>query len=148
MRCWGVWAALRIPQFEEILPLICDWYESQNGPTHTTRVNRAFALANRGDFPRAAIAFEDALVGDPLDLYKSESVAIVEFLAAAVKHGRVRDCLDVLDKRGWKDVWRPIYEALKAAEAGTPEYLKKVAVEIREPAEFLLGEIAQDLVRK
>ncbi len=50
-----------------------------------------------------------------------------------------------LDKKEWKDAWRPIYEALRAAEAGPGEYLKRVAVEIREPAMTILRRIAPEL---
>jgi len=67
------------------------------------------------------------------------------FFAVAVKNGRVRDCLELLDKKEWKDAWRPIYEALKAVEAGSGEYLKRVAVEIREPAQQILRRIAPEL---
>jgi hypothetical protein len=48
-------------------------------------------------------------------------------------------------KKEWKDAWRPIYEALRAVEEGSGEYLKRVAVEIREPALVLLRRIAPEL---
>jgi len=54
----------------------------------------------------------------------------------------VREVLDLLEKRDWKDAWRPIYEALRAVEAGSAEYLKRVAVEIRTPALAILRGIA------
>jgi len=41
----------------------------------------------------------------------------------------VRDCLELIDKKEWKDAWRPIYEALRAVDAGSAEYLKRIAVE-------------------
>jgi len=48
----------------------------------------------------------------------------------------------VIDKKDWKDAWRPIYEALRAVEAGSAEYLKRIAVEIRVPALVILRRIA------
>jgi hypothetical protein len=65
--------------------------------------------------------------------------------AAAVRNGRVRDCLELLDKKEWKDAWRPIYEALRAVEEGSAQYLKRVAVEIRTPALTILRRIAPKL---
>jgi hypothetical protein len=91
------------------------------------------------------VALDDALVGDPIDLFSAGRKALEVFFAAAVRCGRVRDCIELLDKKGWKDAWRPIYEALKAVEAGSGEYLKRVAVEIREPAARILRRIAPQL---
>jgi hypothetical protein len=109
------------------------------------RLHRAAALAQLRDFPRASVALEDALVGDPIDLLASGRRALEVFFAAAVRSGRVRDCLELLDKKAWKDAWRPIYEALRAVEAGSADYLKRVAVEIRDPALVILRRIAPEL---
>ena len=103
------------------------------------------ALGQLRDFPRASVAFEDALVGDPIDLLAIGQPAIETILAAALESGRVRDFIEVLDKKEWKDAWRPIYEALKAAESGSAEYLKRIAVEIRTPALEILRRIAAEL---
>jgi hypothetical protein len=98
-----------------------------------------------GDFPRASVAFEDALTGDPIDLLAIGQRALETILAAAVRNGRVRDSRDAIDRRDWKDAWRPIYEALRAVEANSAEYLKRVAVEIRGPALDILRRIAPKL---
>jgi hypothetical protein len=45
----------------------------------------------------------------------------------------------------WVDAWRPIYEPLRAVEEGSADYLKKVAVEIREAAVLVLQRIAPEL---
>ena len=66
-------------------------------------------------------------------------------LAAAVRHGRIGEAIEAIGKKGWKDAWRPIHEALRAAESGSPEYLKRVAVEIRDPASVILGRIAPNI---
>jgi hypothetical protein len=108
-------------------------------------MHRAVALAQLSDFPRASVALEDALVGDPLELLSWGRRALETFFTAAVKNGRARDCLEVIEKKEWIDAWRPIYEALKSVEAGSSDYLKRVAVEIREPAREILRRIAPEL---
>ena len=91
------------------------------------------------------MALEDALTGDPIDLLSMGQRALETFFAAAVKSERVRDCLEVIDKKKWKDAWRPIYEALRAVEEGSAQYLKRIAVEIRVPALVILRRIAPRL---
>jgi hypothetical protein len=91
------------------------------------------------------VALEDALTGDPIDLLQMGQRALETFFAAAVKAERVRDCIEVINKKEWKDAWRPIYEALRAVEEGSAQYLKRVAVEIRTPALTILRRIAPRL---
>jgi Flp pilus assembly protein TadD len=131
--------------FGKILLGICDLVLEHDSSNKLALLPRAAALAQLGDFPRASVALEDALVGDPIDLLSSGRNALEIFLSAAVRHGRVQDCLELLDKKEWKDAWRPIYEALRSVQEGTGEYLKRVAVEIREPALIILRRIAPEL---
>src|SRR5262249_47491717 len=133
------------PPFGKILVGICDLVQERDNSNERARLCQAVALAQLGDFPRASVALEDALVGDPIELLSAGRRALEMFFAAAVRSGRVRDCIELLDKKEWKDAWRPIYEALKAVEAGSAEYLKRVAVEIRDPALVILRRIAPDL---
>jgi Flp pilus assembly protein TadD len=133
------------PPFGKLLSGICDLVQQADPSNRFAGLYRAVALAQIGDFPRASVAFEDALTGDPIDLLSLGQRAIEAFLAAAVRNGRVRDCLDAIDKKEWKDAWRPIYEALRAAEAGSAVYLKRIAVEIRGPAVQILRRIAPKL---
>ncbi|MCX6627114.1 MAG: tetratricopeptide repeat protein [Candidatus Solibacter sp.] len=126
------------PPFGKILLGICDLVQERDPSNHFVALYRAVALAQLGDFPRASVALEDALTGDPIDLLSIGQRALETFLAAAVKNGRVRDCLQAIDKKDWKDAWRPIYEALRAVEEDSAEYLKRVAVEIRGPALVIL----------
>ena len=128
--------------FGKILVGICDLVQKRDHSNRFARLYRAVALAQLGDFPRASVALEDALTGDPIDLLSMGQRALETFLAAAVRSGRVRDCLELIDKKEWKDAWRPIYEALRAVEAGSAEYLKRIAVEIRDPALRILRRIA------
>ena len=131
--------------FGKILLRLCDLIAETDSSNAMARLHRAVALAQLRDFPRAAVALEDALVGDPIELLSWGRKALEVFFAAAVESGRVRDCLEVIEKKEWIDAWRPIYEALKAVEAGSGDYLKRVAVEIREPAQIILRQIAPEL---
>ena len=128
--------------FGKILHGICYLVQEGDNSNRFAPLYRAVALARLGDFPRASVALEDALTGDPIDLLSMGQRALETFLAAAVRSGRVRDCLELIDKKEWKDAWRPIYEALRAVEAGSAEYLKRIAVEIRDPALKILHRIA------
>jgi tetratricopeptide (TPR) repeat protein len=128
--------------FGKILLGICDLVQEHDRSNLFVRLHRAVAVAQLDDFPRASVALEDALVGDPIDLLATGRKALEVFFAAAVRNGRVRDCIEILDRKEWRDAWRPIYEALRSVEAGSGEYLKRVAVEIREPALLILRRIA------
>jgi len=131
--------------FGKILLRICDLVQELDYSNHFVRLYRAVALAQLRDFPRASVALEDALTGDPIELLSIGQRALETFLAAAVRNERMRDCLEVIDKKDWKDAWRPIYEALRAVEAGSAEYLKRIAVEIRVPALLILRRIAPQI---
>jgi len=133
------------PPFGKLLIVICNLAQEMEAGNPFVKLTRAVAFGQLSDFPRASVAFEDALVGDPIELLETSQHAIEILLKASVKNHRVRDFIDVLDKKEWKDAWRPIYEALKAVEAGSAEYLKRIAVEIRTPALDLLRRIAPDL---
>ena len=66
----------------------------------------------------------------------------------AVEAGRVDEALQLLEKSGADQRWRPLYEALQAVKAGTPLYLRRVAAEIRTVAEEIFEEIAPGLAEK
>jgi tetratricopeptide (TPR) repeat protein len=131
--------------FGKILLSICDLVQQRDSSNQFARVYRAVSLAQLQDFPRASVALEDALTGDPIEMLKIGQEALVTFLAAAVKSERVSDCIELIEKKDWRDAWRPIYEALRAVEAGSAEYLKRIAVEIRTPALLILRRIAPKL---
>jgi hypothetical protein len=130
------------PPFGKILLGICDLVQERDPSNRYAALYRAVAHAQLRDFPRASVALEDALTGDPIDLLSIGQRALETFFAVAVKSDRVRDCLAAIDKKDWKDAWRPIYEALRAVEEGSAQYLKRVAVEIRTPALVILRRIA------
>ena len=133
------------PPLGRLLLIICDLVQGLDASNRFVKLYRAVAFGQLGEFPRASVAFEDALVEDPIELLSIGQPAIETILAAAVRSGRVRDILDVLDKKEWRDAWRPIYEALKAVEAGSADYLKRIAFEIRTPAFDILRRIAPAL---
>jgi Flp pilus assembly protein TadD len=133
------------PPFGKILLGVCDLVQERDPSNRFVPLYRAVAHGQLGDFPRASVALEDALTGDPIDLLEMGQRALETFFAAAVKAERVRDCLEAIDKKQWKDAWRPIYEALRAVEEGSAQYLKRVAVEIRTPALTILRRIAPRL---
>ena len=133
------------PPFGKILLFICDLVQEIDGGNRFVDLFRALALGQLHDFPRASVAFEDSLVGDPIEMLAYGQQAIETTLAAAVASGRVREFIDVLDRKEWKDAWRPIYEALRAVESGSAEYLRRIAVEFRAPALDILGRIAPHL---
>jgi tetratricopeptide (TPR) repeat protein len=133
------------PPFGKIVCGICDLVQERDRLNRFAPLHRAVALAELGDFPRASVVLEDALVGDPIEQLALGRKALEVFLAAAIKNGRVGECIESFEKKNLKDVWRPIYEALKSVEAGSSTYLKRVAVEIREPALLILRRIAPAL---
>jgi hypothetical protein len=147
---WDFWNELldligNYPPFGKIFARICDLIENQRESKGMARLCRAVAFAQLGDFPRASVALEDALLGDPIDLLATGRKALEIFLAAAVRNNRAQECVELIDKKGWKDAWRPIYEALRAVESGSTEYFKRIAVEIRDPAMIMLRRIAPEL---
>jgi tetratricopeptide (TPR) repeat protein len=149
-RTVGFWDELlsmarNYPPFGKPLLGICDLVEERDTSNPFVRLYRSVALAQLADFPRASVAFEDALVGDPIQLLTNGQSAVETVLAAAVKADRVRDFIDLLDKKEWKDAWRPIYEALRAVETGSADHLKRIAVELRGPTLGILRRIAPEL---
>ena len=125
--------------------VICGLVQELDAANRFVDLYRAVSFGQLGEFPRASVAFEDALVDDPIDLLAKGQQAIETVLTAAVKCGRIRDFVDILDKKAWKDGWRPIYEALRSVESGSAQYLKRTAVEFRAPALDILRRIAPDL---
>ena len=133
------------PPFGKILARLCDLILEREPSHGYARLHRAVGLAQLQDFPRASVALDDALNGDPIELLSWGRNALETIFAAAVKGGRIRECLEVIERKEWIDAWRPIYEALKAVDAGSGDYLKRIAVEIRHPAQIILRRIAPEL---
>lgn len=69
--------------------------------------------------------------------------AVTHFFREAVAAGRVREVVKLLDQRGLGERWRPLREALQALAEGNPAHLRRVAPEVREPAEALLAQLQE-----
>jgi uncharacterized protein HemY len=68
-----------------------------------------------------------------------------EFFRSTIQTGHLDDAIAVLERTGANERWRPLYEALQAARAGTPDYLRTVAPEVRTAATKILRRLAPDL---
>lgn len=66
---------------------------------------------------------------------------IVAFFRNAVAAGKAREASDLLDSLDLTERWRPLREALEAIARDNPDYLRRVAPEVRKPAEELLVEL-------
>ena len=64
---------------------------------------------------------------------------------AVVETGHLADAVAILERTGADQRWRPHYEALRAAGAGSPDYLNRVAPEVRTVAMKILREISPGL---
>ena len=68
-----------------------------------------------------------------------------EFFRSAIQTGHLDDAIAILERTGANERWRPLYEALQSARAGTPDYLRTVAPEVRTAATEILRRLAPDL---
>ena len=68
-----------------------------------------------------------------------------EFFRSAIQTGHLDDAIAVVERTGANERWRPLYEALQSARAGTPDYLRTVAPEVRMAATKILRRLAPDL---
>jgi predicted Zn-dependent protease len=71
----------------------------------------------------------------------------IGFFRAAGKTGHRDEAIAILERTAANERWRPLYEALQAARAGTPDYLNTVAPEVRMPATQILRELDPGLFR-
>jgi tetratricopeptide (TPR) repeat protein len=90
-------------------------------------------LTRDGQWARAREVFDGLLA-------KTEagpSAGMTDACAAAVTTGHTQELLDLFRQTGADDRWRPLYEALRAVDAGSVDYLRRVAPEVRTVAESL-----------
>ena len=78
------------PPFGRLLLVICELVQEFEPGNRFVKLYRAVALAQLREFPRASVAFEDALTEDPIELLKNGQQAIETVLTAAVKE--TADC--------------------------------------------------------
>ena len=62
---------------------------------------------------------------------ESDPDAWNELALAAVRNGFTAELRQLLEETGAHERWRPLYEALRAVEAGTEDYLRRVSPEVR-----------------
>ena len=101
----------------------------------------ADVLVRAGKWPEARTIFERLAS----DLDAEPGTYATSFCAAAVVAGKTHDVLEIFAATGAHERWRPLYEALRAVQAGSPHYLRRVAPEVRHLAERLLKQIQPDL---
>jgi tetratricopeptide (TPR) repeat protein len=106
------------------------------------RVRVRFLLARlltlNGEWPKASQMLTEMAE-------KESTTFFAGFFKTAVQTGHIDEVIAIFDRTGAKDWWRPLYEALRAARAGTPDQLRTVAPEIRSVASEILREIAPSL---
>lgn len=68
-----------------------------------------------------------------------------DFFLAVVRTNHLEEALAILERTGASERWRPLYEALRAARDGTPDYLRTVAPEVRMAALTILRDLTPEL---
>jgi len=61
----------------------------------------------------------------------------LDFFREAVRIGKARELLQILEETGAAEQWRPLAEALEAVARGSVSYLRRVAPEVRQPARVI-----------
>ena len=89
-------------------------------------------LALNGDWTRARALFEKLATSE------IEQPDIWAF-GSAMRAGHLINTIALLEHTGARERWRPLYEALRAVQAGSAQYLRRVAPEIRPVAEAILN---------
>jgi hypothetical protein len=64
-----------------------------------------------------------------------------EFFCTVVAGGKAREAAELLDEMGLADSWQPLRAALEVAALGRSDYLRRLAPEVRQPAEEILQQL-------
>jgi tetratricopeptide (TPR) repeat protein len=110
---------------------------SSTESTHTL----AIILAHRGNWSEAAPLASRFLTEGSAKFHENDWSDTVAFFGEAASTGHAADAVALLDDLALTDRYRPLREALAAIAAGTRLYLRRVAPEIRHPAERLIDEL-------
>jgi tetratricopeptide (TPR) repeat protein len=97
-------------------------------------------LASRGRWQEANPLLEQLAANESM-FYSAD------FFRVALKTGHLNDAIAIVERTGADERWRPLYEALRAARAGTPDYLRTVAPEVRVAAAEILRDLAPEFFR-
>ena len=68
------------------------------------------------------------------DAESQSGAYVTQFVTAALTAGRTKDLIAILEQTAAHERWRPLYEALRAVDAGSENYLRRVAPEVRDVA--------------
>ena len=116
-----------LSQSRDGLPIVLTVIESihQLRPDHRDTTFVLAQLLSQSDRWCEAAPILEKLAKDEGDLSSSGP------FRAAVETGHTSDAIALLERTGADQRWRPLYEALRAVAAGSPDYLNRVAPEIR-----------------
>ncbi len=100
----------------------------------------ALILVHRGNWAEAA-SLARRFLTEGAEMHETSWLVILTFFGAAARTSHAADAVALLDDLALTDRYRPLREALAAIAAGTRAYLRRVAPEIRQPAERLIDEL-------
>ncbi len=101
----------------------------------------ATIIVHRGSWSEAAPFARRFLTEGTPEFHEKSWPDILAFFCEAARTFHAADAVALLDDLALTDRYRPLREALAAIAAGTRAYLRRVAPEIRQPAERLIDEL-------
>lgn len=104
----------------------------------------ATILVRRGRWEEAAEQARQFIGSGTPEFHEETWSDIVLFFREAVAIGRSQDAASLLDDLGMGERWQPLREALLVLASGTPSRLRRIAPEIRQPAEQLISMLSSE----
>jgi tetratricopeptide (TPR) repeat protein len=104
----------------------------------------ATILAYRDNWPEAEPLARRFLIEGSPEFHQTTWPDLLLFFREAARTGHAPDAVRMLDDLGFGERWRPLREALAAISAGTRAYLRRIAPEVRQPAEQLLLDLGAE----
>jgi tetratricopeptide (TPR) repeat protein len=101
----------------------------------------AIVLICRNKWLEAREYVQRFIIDWTLDSQEKDWQQAITLFREAIRVGRAKESLDLLEEAQLAEKWRPLREALRAVIEGTPLYLQRVAPEVRDPAERILKEL-------
>jgi Flp pilus assembly protein TadD len=101
----------------------------------------ATILVSRRKWLEATEYARKFIVDGTEEFYERQWPEIVAFFRECVKSGYTRESIELLAELDLAERWRPLREALAAIAEGTRDYLRRVAPEVRDPAEKILDKL-------
>jgi Flp pilus assembly protein TadD/DNA-binding transcriptional regulator GbsR (MarR family) len=106
----------------------------------------ATLLVANNQWPEAEPHIRALLAKGNDDFFEANWQNMLALFKEAVRTGKAKEALRLLDESPLAERWRPLREALAAAAEGTIRYLNGVAPEVRQPALEILKTIAPALL--